>query len=123
MKFCPRCGAKVDPEDPNCTKCGKDLVSLRKTLYGESAPEKEFHGKERIEGDRSTAKARAQPKSVTCSFCGTPVPSGESRCRQCGTRVESQDPEASYPCASCGGELKFITTYQRWYCPRCGRYA
>ena len=48
---------------------------------------------------------------MTCSYCGAVVPPAK----------ESPDAKGAR-CNVCGGGLRFISTYQRWYCDKCGKY-
>ncbi len=34
-----------------------------------------------------------------------------------------QQPLPTYPCTTCGGQLRYINQYQRWYCDSCKKYA
>jgi uncharacterized membrane protein YvbJ len=124
MKFCPKCGAKVGPDDSNCGSCGKDLDALRKELYDEPIPEREEE--RRDEPSRAKKRVPSPPPRkdvLKCTFCGANVPSGAERCTYCGTSIAVRSTSASYPCSICGGPLEYIDVYQRWYCPECGRYA
>jgi hypothetical protein len=29
----------------------------------------------------------------------------------------------TYPCTNCGGQMRYIAQYQRWYCDSCKKYA
>lgn len=124
MKFCPKCGAKVDPDDSKCRGCGKDLDAIRKELYDEPIPDRENERTDRpVQVKKKTPSPPPQREPVKCGFCGANVPSGASRCTYCGTSIVVRSTSASYPCSICGGPLEFIDAYQRWYCPQCERYA
>jgi len=116
MKFCPRCGAKVSGNEANCPRCGKDLISVRKVIYGEQEIQQKRDLKPEVKGKKP---ATGNEQQVICPFCGSAVSPEGSRCKYCGTLIR---PAEEYSCPYCGNRLTFIAEYQRWYCYHCRVY-
>ncbi len=77
QQFCPECGAWIDPTDPGIDDDAGDFEEF--SLSGEPPI------------DRPTAPARFPRSEVQCPSCGSPNPTTNRHCEECGARL-SQGP-------------------------------
>ena len=89
-KFCPKCGAKVEKEEPvnNCPNCGEVLK----------------------DGAKFCAKCGCKiEKECKCPKCGTLIKEGAKFCPVCGTKIVSGIEEPTTPLAVCEQEVPIGT--------------
>lgn len=87
---------------------------------------------------QSTQQTYSPPQTMqaqkVCQRCGAPDVLGSKFCTSCGTPLMQAQSQMNMPppppppstqapvCPSCGGQIRYIQQYQRWYCDKEKRY-
>ncbi len=81
--FCTNCGAKVEANDTECSKCGALFIEEKQAKNSKEDNIK--HPKEKESKDKNLG--------IVCDNCGAPVKVSDKKCPKCGESFEEEHQE------------------------------